>query len=231
MPVQRWGRRLAVLAALVATLAVPGCGADERADGADTLAPAGDPPGDDAGTTDGGTGTGDTVAIELDLDEADTGTGSTVVRRVSGCPSEPGSPTDLDAEPATWLAFGTYLRWTDGEGCSVRIDVISHIQGATHCDYQAAEYLTIGRPLGASIDGAEPGQIARFVWDPTGVLPGGPWGETLPVDELPPGAVDTGYRRDLAELWLDGEAGALYRVVGDRAQAWHPDDTGLGLCS
>ena len=44
------------------------------------------------------------------------------------------------------------------------------------------------------------------------------------------GAVDTGYRRDGAELWLDEEAGALYRIVGDRPQAWHADDTGLGIC-
>ena len=167
-------------------------------------------------------------SVRIDVDD---GSGQAVDGdRAIGCPAEPGSPTDLDAEPTTWLAFDTYLRWVDGERCSVRIDVISHTRGAEACGYEAAEFITIGRPLGISIDGAPPGDIARYVWDPAGALPGGPWGQLATVGELPPAALDTGYRRDGAELWLDEQAGQLYRIVGDRAQVWHGDDTGLGLC-
>lgn len=165
-----------------------------------------------------------TTVIEIE------GEGTVVVRQPRGCPSEDGSPTDLDSEPATWLAFGDYLRWTDTEGCLVRVDVISHIRGASHCEYQTAEYLTIGPRLGESIaeDGVLRVDVNRFIWDPKGVIQGGPYGQT--IDGLPPNAFDTGYRQDGDELWLTTDQPmVLYRVGHNVVQEWHPSLT-LGIC-
>ncbi len=165
-----------------------------------------------------------TTVIEIE------GEGSVVVRQPRGCPSEEGSPTDLDSEPATWLAFGDYLRWTDTEGCLVRVDVISHIRGANHCEYQAAEYITIGPRLGESIavDGVLRVDAHRFIWDPQGVIQGGPYGRG--IDGLPPDAFDTGYRQDGDELWLTpGQPIGMYRVGRGDVQEWHPSST-LGIC-
>ena len=165
-----------------------------------------------------------TTVIEIE------GEGTVVVRQPRGCPSNTGSPTDLGSEPATWLAFGDYLRWTDSEGCLVRVDVISHIHGASHCEYQMAEYITIGPRLGESIaeDGVLLVNANRFIWDPKGVIQGGPYGQT--VDGLPPDAFDTGYRQDGDELWLSaGEPVSLYRVGHSEVQEWHPSPT-LGIC-
>jgi hypothetical protein len=225
-------RRLAASAALVLAIGVVGSGCStDGSEGPESIASAelgtdlgagGQAPETDGSDTDGSD------------DDADVGDGSgrqVEVERPVGCPSDPGSPTDLASEPVTWLAFGSYLRWVDGQGCSVRIDVISHIRGDAACGYQGAELLTVGRPIGTSIDGAAPDGISRFVWDPTGVLPGGPWGEGLAIVALPPGEAETVYRRDGAELWLDEEAVALSRIIGHRVQVWHPDTAGLGICA
>lgn len=169
-----------------------------------------------------------TVAMTVEVE----GEGPLVVTRPKGCGAEPGSPTDLSAEPAHWLAFGTYLRWTDTDGCPVRIDVISHIRGAGHCNWQAAEFITIGNPLGASFaSGLSPETTNRYVWDPTGVLPDGPYGDTLASAELPSSADDTGFRREGAALWLNADdESVLYRVRGEVVEIWLRDFE-VGLCA
>lgn len=156
-----------------------------------------------------------------------------VVSRPEGCPAEPGSPIDLAAEPASWLAFGSYLRWTDTAGCPVRIDVISHIHGAEHCEWESASYISVGRPFGASINRGPFSEetVNRYIWDPHQVLPGGPPARSLDLDDLPDSVYDTGYRRDGAALWLDpADEATVYVVSGSSAEVWVRNPT-LGLCA
>ncbi len=122
----------------------------------------------------------ETTTIVFDADDE-----TLTVTRPVGCDAEPGSPTDLDSEPEQWLAFGEYRRWFDAEGCPVRIDVISNINGAEHCDLEDAEFITIGRPLGTSIISLPPNTMNRYVWNANGVIPGMPSGETIEISELP----------------------------------------------
>jgi len=144
------------------------------------------------------------------------------------CDSPSGSPTDLSSEPADWLDYGTYLRWTYGEGCLVRIDVISHHQGAAHCDWEQMQWITIGKPLGRSIEDDSAENIGRYLWDPRGVLPDGPFGAEIERTDLPESASDTGFRRNGRELWLDeSDESVMYVVVGDTVQIWEEGNSGL----
>ena len=143
------------------------------------------------------------------------------------CDAQSGSPIDLASEPQDWLQYGAYLRWTDSDGCLVRIDVISHHHGAAHCGWQTMESITIGRPIGASI-GAGALAANRYVWDSRGVLPDGPIGSEMQLSDMPVTAFDTGYRRDGSELWLDeNDDSVLYRVSGNSVEAFQLSSSGL----
>jgi hypothetical protein len=155
-----------------------------------------------------------------------------VVSQPVSCDSEPGSPTDLKAEPVEWLAFGRYLRWTDEAGCLVRVDVISHIHGAEHCEWASAEFISIGRPFGESIN-RKPREdtVNRYIWDPQRVLPGGPDPDSLAVDDLPSTVFDTGYRQGEKGLWLDSaDDTVLFVVYQGRADIWIRNP-GRGICA
>lgn len=144
------------------------------------------------------------------------------------CDSDPGSATDLSAEPKDWLDYGLYLRWTDSAGCFVRIDVISHHRGAEHCGWEAMQFMTIGDPLGASIAEEDLGELGRYLWDPGGVLPDGPFGTDIELADLPDSAYDTGYRRGDDELWLDESDDSVIFVINDGSgQAWEKGTSGL----
>ncbi len=169
-----------------------------------------------------------TTLVTLDGEEAPI-----VVSQPVGCDSEPGSPIDLNAEPAEWLAFGRYLRWTDEAGCPVRVDVISHIHGAEHCEWGSAAFISIGRPLGESINKGPftEDTVNRYIWDPQRVLPGGPIPDSVSVDDLANTVYDTGYRQDETSLWLDSADDAvLYVVYQGRADVW-VRNSGLGICA
>jgi hypothetical protein len=143
------------------------------------------------------------------------------------CDAQPGSPIDLASEPRDWLQYDVYLRWTDSDGCLVRIDVISHHQGAAHCGWQSMESITVGRPFGSSI-AAGASTANRYVWDPRGVLPDGPIGLELNLPDMPVTAFYTGYQRDGTELWLDEiDESVLYRVTGDTVEAFELSSSGL----
>lgn len=154
---------------------------------------------------------------------------------IAPCGSEAGAPTDLSVEPSHWLAYGTYQRWQDVEGCDVRIDVITHRLGSDHCGWEAVEFIVIGDPLGSSIgreqatDGA-----STYVWDPTGALGTDDRADrrtSLRVEDLPPTAADTGYRQGTAQLWLDpSDRGHLYRVDAGWANRFLLDEEQTLLC-
>jgi len=154
--------------------------------------------------------------------------GADVPRGAEVCEADPGSATDLRAEPKDWLNYGLYLRWADNAGCMVRIDVISHHRGAEHCGWEAMQFITIGEPLGNSIarDGLE--ERGRYLWDPNGVLPDGPFGKEINRADLPDSAYDTGYRRSGAELWLDeSDSSVIFVISRDAGQLWERSSSGL----
>lgn len=143
------------------------------------------------------------------------------------CGLAPGSPTDLSVEPPEWFTYGEYHRWTDLDGCPVRVDVIAQTAGPDHCEWQSVTFLTVGDPVGVPFDNPTVSDARRFVWDPEGALP--------PVDDvsrsdvvarvdLPSTAFDSGYRDGTAELWLDSaDPSSLYRVNGDSADRFVED--------
>jgi hypothetical protein len=144
------------------------------------------------------------------------------------CDADPGSPTDLGAEPKDWLDYGLYLRWTDSAGCLVRIDVISHHRGAEHCGWEEMQFITIGEPIGTSIAVDDLEVLGRYLWDPNGVLPDGPFGTDIERADLPDSAYDTGYRRGNDELWLDDSNDSVMFVINeDDGQAWEKSSSGL----
>ncbi len=174
-----------------------------------------------------GLGATETVTSTVELEDG----GSVDVVCLVGCRAATGGATDLEAEPALWLAHGTYHRWSEATGCPIRIDVISHIHGAEHCDWEETEFITIGDPLGASIGRERLSESARrFVWNEGGAIPTLAPARSILRSELPDGAYDTGFRNGEAELWLhEASDSVLYRVEGDEAQVWVLDPT-AGLC-
>ncbi len=168
----------------------------------------------------------ETTTIVFELDDQ-----TYTVSRPVGCDAASEAPTDLDSEPAQWLAFGEYMRWFDAESCPVRVDVISHINGAEHCDVQDAEFITIGRPLGAAVKVLSPETANRYVWNADGVIGGLPSGETIAAADLPPTAADTGYVQGDKHLWLDeADESVLYVVANDTVQVFVRDFE-AGLCA
>ncbi len=177
--------------------------------------------------TTGDTSATETTTIVFDLDDQ-----TYTVTRPVGCDAEPGSPSDLDSEPEQWLAFGEYKRWFDAAGCPVRIDVISNINGAAHCDLEDAEFITIGRPLGRSIIALPPNTMNRYVWNANGVIQAIPSGEIIEVSDLPATAIDTGYVQGNRQLWIDDESDSVLYVVEDGGRALVLVlDFEAGLCS
>ena len=63
-----------------------------------------------------------------------------------------------------------------------------------------------------------------------GVLPGGPFGTEIERANLPGSAVDTGFRRNGHELWLDeSDESVIYIVAGDTVQVW--EETNSAACA
>lgn len=159
-------------------------------------------------------------------DEVDLTTRDFVpIPRTRGCDAQPGSIVDLDAEPATWLMYTDYHRWTDADGCEVRVDVIGQYQGPEHCGWEAATFIDVGTPLG-SVYEVDLGGRRTFIWDPAGSIELGTVERDVVVDvsELPPDVIDTGFRDGDAELWVDeADPTALYRVANNSADRFALD--------
>ena len=165
-----------------------------------------------------------TTTITVTMEEE----GPYTVTRPVGCDAEPGSPTDLDSEPAHWLVFGNYMRWEDGNGCPVRVDVIAHIRGAEHCEYEEAEFISLGPTLGESFSTSE--NSTRYIWNADGVIPGTAAGEYIPLSVVPGSAIDTEYRQDETELWIDPtDPTGIYLIRGEEVRFFQRNLT-AGLC-
>lgn len=111
----------------------------------------------------------------------------------------------------------TYFR--DAEGWHLELHVI---EGAEHCGWQSASFLTLAWPLGSVVrDGG--GDTRSYVRDPEGVLAGD--FEVPPPDlfaTLPDDATLTGYHRDEWQLWVSPSEvdQAVYFVAGSVVERW-----------
>jgi hypothetical protein len=154
--------------------------------------------------------------------------------RPVGCESEAGSPTDLRAEPPVYLVGARHERYSDDDGCPVRLDVILHQPGPAHCGWASAEFMTVGQPIGTPVpDGALSAETAaRYVWDPQGVVPDfSGSSRTIDPDQVPDAAVALGYHRDEASLHQDpGDPSVLYAIRRNDAEVW-VRDLDAGRCA
>ena len=151
----------------------------------------------------------------------------------TGCFAEPGSPSDLLSEPTDWLLWGDYHRWFDSEGCPVRLDVIAHIHGSGHCDLEKAEFITLGLPLTQLFDVYSEGTYisSRYIWAPDGIIRGVASGEEIPRFAVPESAIDTEYRQDEAELWVDPtDPTVIFLIRDEQARVFRLNPT-AGMCA
>jgi hypothetical protein len=146
------------------------------------------------------------------------------------CAGRPGSVVDVASEP-NWREFGEYRTWTTAEGnCLIRIDVISDRPGPAHCGFDAARVIITGMPIGARF--SSQADAAEYVRDPENVLGDPDTAAAFDPDaDLPPGAVDTGFRQDDTALWFDpADQSVIYLVTDGSAERWPLDRTPT-LCS
>lgn len=142
-------------------------------------------------------------------------------------PSEvpPSSDVSVSGEPAYEAPY--LNRWNDAEGNPVPLDVLMlRAPGPDfHCAPWPADIL-MGTPLGSSSESTEARAFVRDIIggfaDPD-VVPG------FDADtELPPGAIDTGYRREGMALWMDPtDDEHIYVVTPNGVEAW-PRSAGNG---
>ena len=135
-----------------------------------------------------------------------------------------------------WAALADYRRWTDEQGCPVRVDVVADLFGPEHCGWQTVEFITIGEPFGTTIGvDTRLDTSRRFAWDPDGVLPSVPQpARTVERSTIEAvlDVIDTGYRRRGDELWLSVSDPTVARLVhGDQADVLQLDAPPLELCS
>jgi hypothetical protein len=100
-------------------------------------------------------------------------------------------------------------RWVDRTGKVPPASVLKQTRGLEHCDWESTTLLRYRR--------------VWYVRDPDGVLPAG--GTALSYDprsDLPPDAVDTGYREGDRELWTSPSVGrdAVYIVTSEGVERW-----------
>jgi hypothetical protein len=137
----------------------------------------------------------------------------------AGCSGDPGSPLDVAGEP-DWRQYADYAPWTDANGCLIRIDVLAERAGPEHCGWEKTRVLISGDPLGTRYSNHD--TSLNYVRDP-----GGRYGVQAFVDgfrtieELPTDAIDSGFRRGNAELWLSpSDPDAVYIWDSGAGERW-----------
>jgi hypothetical protein len=127
----------------------------------------------------------------------------------------PDPGVDADSFVGTWYnEQGSPTYFKDESGWHLTLHVIN---GAEHCGWQSASFLTLAWPLGTDYQGGD--DVTRFyVRDPEDVFQGE--FDMPPPDldaTLPEGAVDSGFHRGPWHLWLVESEGdeAVYLVSDD----------------
>jgi nitrite reductase/ring-hydroxylating ferredoxin subunit len=134
----------------------------------------------------------------------------------------------ITVEPPPGVAPGSFVgTWYDEEGNPTYFKdergwhlELHVINGAEHCGWQSASFLTLAWPLGSDFRGASEGAARSYVRDPEGVLGGD---DAVPppdlVASLPDDASYTGYHRGDWQLWVSPSDvdQAVYLVARGRA--------------
>ena len=143
------------------------------------------------------------------------------------CQARDGSVTDVAHEP-DWRQYGDYTPWTTPDGCLLRIDVVADRPGPAHCGFEDARVIITGIPVGTPY--STMGDTAHYVRDPRDVFNDPVTADAFDADaDLPLSAVDTGYRRASAELWVvRADPSSIYLVDGDTVERWPLDPEPAG---
>jgi hypothetical protein len=121
-------------------------------------------------------------------------------------PLATGRPTPDEATP-----------WTL-DGCDVSGEVLLDRPGPAHCAWDSARVIVIGWPIGTSYTSANVPDL-EYVRDPLDVFKLRTQYEQL--DQLPDGVVDTGYRRQSTELWMNQvDPSSIYLVDDTSIERW-----------
>lgn len=121
-------------------------------------------------------------------------------------PPGTGQPAPIDATP--WQF----------DGCDVSAEVVLDRPGPAHCGFDSARVIVIGWPLGTSYTPVDVPDL-EYVRDPLDVFEIGTRYEEL--DELPDGVVDTGYRQQNTELWMNPiDPSSIYLVDETTIERW-----------
>ncbi len=112
-------------------------------------------------------------------------------------------------DPAEFPSSDDRLReievWTDREGDRVDSRRIVSYRGSELCGWQKIRFLRLNETI-------------RYLRDPSGIFPGGTPGTYRASTKLPNAAVDSGFRRGGAELWLTDDA--AYLVTANNVERW-----------
>jgi len=96
--------------------------------------------------------------------------------------------------------------WTDAEGHRVPTSTIMSLQGAEHCGWESVTYLLF--------------EDRQYIGDPEGAMDV-PFAAPFSADtQLPSDALDTGYERDGAHLFMSSDTAVAYLVFDDHVEAW-----------
>lgn len=107
--------------------------------------------------------------------------------------------------------------WQDADGNGVPTSSVTSYRGPEHCEWESVTYL--------ALDGEQ------YISDPEQVFDGRDFVAPFDADaELPPDAIDTGYRRDGRHLWLSSDRTIAYVVTDSSTEAW-PSSTDDFFCA
>lgn len=126
---------------------------------------------------------------------------------------------DLSKEPNY---SANYLhRWTDENGCDLRLDVIMTRQGEDACGGPTVADVLMANYLGRVVN---PRNARIYVKDPNNVLGDRKTSRGFDPDaELPAGAAETNHSQGGAELWIAGDGKAIYMHYGNHIERWPLD--------
>jgi hypothetical protein len=158
-----------------------------------------------------------TVHITYSIEPAEPGVAPIPSARACGSPG--GSVNDVAHEP-NWRRWAGYVEWTTDDGCLVRIDLLAERPGPSHCEWEDAQVLITGVPLGSPYGQKDTTQ--HFIRDPQGVFGNEALAEGFDPDTtLPADAVYSGFRSDTRELWTaPSDPDAAYIVNGGTVERW-----------
>jgi hypothetical protein len=129
------------------------------------------------------------------------------------CDSAPGSMFDLGQEPSNDVGF---RRWTDREGCMVRLDRIADRHWPEHCGWENVRVITLEPDVLGILS-----RRTSYVRDPDGVLGRPELVQDLDLDaDLPSPRLETGFRSRDEDLVMTAWDGAIWIRSDDHVERW-----------